>query len=96
MGRFSELAIEIEEQELDMMIPRLNARSSTLTLITMAVLMVSSVTYAQPFENCPNPAGGNCSETTDGTPGCRFQSLARIGQRCSMLPSGSDLSLSWV
>ena len=52
--------------------------SSIRALVAIAALGVCSVGYAQPFENCPNPLGGNCSEETIGTPGCRFQSCCEF------------------
>lgn len=56
------------------MIKRCNICSSTLVVMATVTLFVCSAGYAQPFENCPNPAGGNCTETTPGVAGCRFQS----------------------
>ncbi|MCH8824601.1 MAG: hypothetical protein IH984_13955 [Planctomycetes bacterium] len=60
------------------MIKRHSICSSTLFVMSAVILLVCSAGYGQPFENCPNPAGGNCIEATLGTPGCRFQSCCEF------------------
>lgn len=60
------------------MIQRLSIRSSILFFVTTIVILISSDAFAQPFGNCPNPAGGNCTEITPGIPGCRFQSCCEL------------------
>ncbi len=45
-----------------------------LLIALLVPLLVCSVGLAQPFENCPNPKGGDCFEATPGIPGCQNQS----------------------
>ena len=60
------------------MIQRSRISSGVCALVALTVLWTCSAVYSQPFDNCPNPAGGNCSEATKGQAGCRFQSCCEF------------------
>ena len=53
--------------------PNLPGRSGLL-IAMVASLAVCSTGLAQPFENCPNPKGGDCFTATPKIPGCQLQS----------------------
>ncbi len=53
--------------------PHLPGRGGLLIAL-LASLLICSAGVAQPFENCPNPKGGDCFVATPGIPGCQFQS----------------------
>ena len=53
--------------------PHLPGRGGLLIALLVS-LLVCSAGLAQPFENCPNPKGGDCFEVIPGIPGCQLQS----------------------
>ncbi len=57
--------------------PRSPGRGQLLIML-LATLMVCSAGFAQPFDNCPNPKGGDCVTETPGIPGCLNQSCCDI------------------
>ena len=54
----------------------------------LASLLVCSAGVAQPFENCPNPRGGDCFEVTPKIPGCQLQSCCEAV--CKQAPECCD------